>query len=275
MTNFITALIQQPFLQHALLGSVLASLACGLIGPFVVVKRISYIAGGIAHTALGGMGIAYFLSADPLWGALISAILAALLIGYISLHSKQYEDILIGALWAAGMAVGILFISKAPGYNTDLMSYLFGNILMISKHDLLLIGVLLAGLAILSLLFNKYFVAVCFDEEFAKTRGVNVTAYYLLLLVMVAITVVMLIQIVGLILVIALLTIPAAIANGFVKSIAKMMFWAGLLGMVFTTAGLSLAYELNLAVGATIILVCVSSFIIALLINKTRCLQTP
>ncbi len=186
MTGFVEALLTQGFLQHALLAALLASFGCGIIGTYVVVKRIGYMAGGIAHTVLGGMGIAYFLGRDPLLGAMVAAIVAALVIGCVSLHWKQHEDIIIGALWAVGMAVGVLFIARTPGYNVDLMSYLFGNILIVSRTDLFVMTILDAVVAGLVALFYKQFLAVCFDEEFAHIRGVNVSAFYLLLLCMVA-----------------------------------------------------------------------------------------
>ena len=120
-------------MQNALMGGILASLACGIIGSYVVVKRIGYLAGGIAHAVLGGMGIAYYLGRSPIEGALVAAIVFAFILGWVSLRMQQQEDTIIGALWAGGMAVGILFISKTPGYNVDLMSFLFGNILMIAS----------------------------------------------------------------------------------------------------------------------------------------------
>ena len=136
MSTFLEAVTTQPFMQNALMGGVLASVACGAIGSYVVVKRIGYLAGGIAHAVLGGMGIAYYLGRSPIEGALVSALIFAFILGWVSLRMHQQEDTIIGALWAGGMAVGILFISQTPGYNVDLMSFLFGNILMIAPEDL-------------------------------------------------------------------------------------------------------------------------------------------
>jgi len=242
------------FLQYALLGGILASIACGIIGPFVVVRKIGYISGGIAHTVLAGLGIAYFLGQNPIIGALITALIAALIIGWVSLKAKKYEDTIISVLWAMGMAIGIIFITKTPGFNADLMSYLFGNILLISQQDLYLLAGLDLVIIVLMILVYKRLLAVCFDEEFAKLRGLWVNFYFLLLLCLVALTVVSLIQVVGLILVIALLTIPAAIARQYVNSVAKMIFIAIILGIVFTTVGLGISYQTNLPSGATIIL---------------------
>ncbi|HUX22999.1 MAG TPA: metal ABC transporter permease [Burkholderiales bacterium] len=255
MSAFLEALAGHAFLQHALAAGVLASIACGIVGSYVVVKRIGYLAGGIAHTVLGGMGIAYFLGRSPIGGALVAALLAAAIIGWVSLRLRQHEDTIIGALWAIGMATGILFISRTPGYNADLVSYLFGSILMVPREDLFLIAALDGAIVVLVLLFRKAFLAVCFDEEFARLRGVPVDLFYLVLLWMVALTVVILVQVVGLIMVIALLTLPAAIAGQFARSLAAMMFVATLLGVMFTGAGLALSYEPDLPAGATIVLV--------------------
>ncbi len=214
MSEFYTALLQFDFLQKALLGGLLASIGCGIVGSYVVVKRIGFMAGGISHAVLGGMGAALFFGFSPLGGALAAALLAAILIGWISLRWKEREDTLIGALWAVGMAIGIIFISKTPGYSVNLMSYLFGNILMVPQQDLWLMAVLDLLVLVIVWLFYRQFLAVSFDEEFARLRGVPVTGFYLLLLCMVAMTVVLLIQVVGLILVIALLPfLPPLLLN--------------------------------------------------------------
>ena len=254
MSAFLDALAQHAFLQQALAAGMLASIACGIVGSYVVVRRIGYLAGGVAHTVLGGMGIAYFLGKSPIGGALIAALLAALIIGWVSLRFRQHEDTIIGALWAVGMALGILFISRTPGYNVDLMSYLFGNILMVSRSDLLLMAGLDSVIVVLVWLFRKQFLAVCFDEEFARLRNVPVDVFYLGLLLIVALTVVILIQVVGLVLVIALLTLPAAIASQYARSLSVMMLVATILGILFTGAGLALSYDPDLPAGATIIL---------------------
>lgn len=254
MGEFITALAHHAFLQYALLGGILASIGCGIVGTFVVVKKIGYLAGGIAHAVLGGMGIAYFLGGSPMIGALLAALAAAVTVGWISITWKERQDTVIGAVWAIGMAVGILFISQTPGYNVDLMSYLFGNILMITPRDLLLMAVL-DGIIVIALgLFYKQALAVAFDEQFARVRGVSVRWVYMLLLCMVALTVVLLIQVVGLILVIALLTLPAAIAGQLVRTVRAMMLLASLFGALFTTAGLALSYGPDIPAGSTIIL---------------------
>jgi zinc transport system permease protein len=255
VSGFLEAVAQYPFLQHALIGGLLASVGCGVMGAYVVARRIGYLAGGIAHSVLGGMGIAYYLGRSPVGGALVAALVAAMIIGWVSLRWRQQEDTLIGALWAVGMATGIVFISSTPGYNADLMSYLFGNILLITPGQLYLVAGLDALVVTLVVLFRKQLLAVSFDEQFARLRGVRVEVVYLMLLCLVALTVVILIQVVGLILVIALLTLPAAIAGQYLRSLAAIMLAAMGLGALFIGGGLALSFELDLPSGAVVILV--------------------
>lgn len=270
MSGFLQTLVSHTFLQNALLAGILASIGCGIMGTYVVVKRIGFLAGGIAHAVLGGMGIAYFLGRSPIGGALLAALLAALIIGWVKLRGHEHEDTLIAALWSLGMAVGILFISQTPGYNVDLMSYLFGNILMVPRADLWLMAGLDAVIVVSVLLFRKQFIAVTFDEEFAELRGVNVAFFYLLLLCLVALTVVLLVQVVGLILVIALLTLPAAIAAQYVGSVGHMMWVAMGLGVILTTTGLALSYEPDLPAGATIIVLAGAAYMLSTLAIAIR-----
>lgn len=274
MTEFLAALAEHPFLQTAVLAALLASIGCGVMGTYVVVKRIAFLAGGIAHSVLGGMGAAVYYGFDPLAGALAAAVFSALLIGWVRLRWNTQEDTLIGALWAIGMAVGILFIAKAPGYQADLMSYLFGNILLVPQQSLWFMGALDAVLLLIAGAYHRQFLAVVFDEEFARLRGVPVGFFYLLLLVLVAVTVVLLIQVVGLILVLALLTLPAAVAGHYVHSLGRMMGIATLLGAVLSIAGLVLSYGPDLPAGPVIILlaggVYVVSAVIAQLLGRRR-----
>jgi zinc transport system permease protein len=275
MADFLQALASHTFLQNALFAGILASIGCGTMGAYVVVKRIGFLAGGIAHAVLGGMGIAYYLGQSPVGGALIAALVAALIIGWVNLRGHEHEDTLIAALWSVGMAIGILFIFQTPGYNVDLMSYLFGNILMVSRTDLILMGGLDAVIVLSVVLLRKQFLAVAFDEEFAETRGVSVEFFYLLLLCLVALTVVLLIQVVGLILVIALLTLPAAIAAQYVGSLGRMMWVAMGLGALFTMTGLALSYEPNLPAGASIIVLAGTAYLFSTLVNAIRRRSRP
>ena len=254
MTEFITALSQHAFLQVAIITALLTSIGCGVMGTYVVVKRIVFIAGGVAHSVLGGIGVAIYFGFNPLYGALLVAIVVALVIGWVRLYWQTQEDTLISALWAIGMAVGVLFISSAPGYQADPMSYLFGNILLVSQESLWFMVGLDALLLLVVAVYHQQFLAVVFDEEFARLRGIPASFFYLLLLVLVAVTVVMLIQMVGLILVLALLTLPAAVAGQYVHSLGRIMLIATVLGMLVSTAGIAISYAPDLPVGPTIIL---------------------
>jgi zinc transport system permease protein len=268
--EFFAALLEYRFLQYALAACLLASIGCGTIGVYVVVKRIGFLAGGIAHTVLAGMGIAYFLQRSPLAGAAISAVIAAVCIGWIKLRLQQDEDILIAAFWSVGMAIGILFISGTPGYAIDLTSYLFGNILLVSRNDLIFMGVLDAlVLAAIAILYRR-FLAIAFDEEFARLRGVNVEVFYVFLLCVVALTVVLLIQIVGLILVLALLVLPAAAATELAGSIDRMMWLAVLLNCAITFAGLGISYGPDLPTGATMVIVAGAVYVAVIVFGRIR-----
>lgn len=261
MMDFFQALFEYRFLQLAVLASLLASVSCGMVGTYVVVKRMGYLAGGIAHAVLGGIGAALFFGHPAMLGALASAIVAALVLGCVKLFWREQEDVLIGALWSVGMAVGVMFIAKTPGYQVDLMTYLFGNILLVSSAQIWLMLALDACLVAIVVLFFRQFEAVAFDEEFARLRGLPVTWLYLLLLCLIAASVVLLVQIVGLILVIALLTLPAAVARHYVYNIAPMMILSGCITAAFCLTGLALAYGPDLPAGATIILVAAIAYL--------------
>ncbi|MFH2035123.1 MAG: metal ABC transporter permease [Candidatus Zixiibacteriota bacterium] len=262
MIEFFDAVLRFPFLQYALAAGVMASISSGIIGTYVVTRRISYIGGGIAHSVLAGMGAVYFFSVvfgwdnfPPLLGAIPAAILSALIIGWVTLRKKGREDTIIGAVWAVSMAIGIIFIFKTPGYNQDLMSYLFGNILLITPNDLILIGILDIIVVGIGLLFYRQFTLVCFDEEFARVRGINAELYYLLLLALVALTVVVLVSIVGIVMVIALLTLPVSLAGNFSNRLSGIMGYAIGFTILFTITGLAISYSYDLPAGAVIIII--------------------
>ena len=252
------------FFRNALLAGLLASIACGIIGSYVVVKRMVALSGGISHAAFGGIGLGYFLGFDPILGAVGFALAVSTGIGILREKAVQNLDTLIGAVWAAGMALGILFISLTPGYAPDLFSYLFGNILLVPQGDLLLMAVL--ALVIIGAVIIVYspLLAVTFDEEYARVMNLPVTALMLLLLGLTALTVVMLIRVVGIILVIALLTLPAAIAREYAGEMRRMMVLAVAGGMIFTFSGIWLSYLFDIPSGATIILVSVIAYLAVL-----------
>ncbi|MDD2252179.1 MAG: metal ABC transporter permease [Dehalococcoidales bacterium] len=256
-------LLQYQFIQNALIAGLLSSIACGVIGSFVVVKRMVSISGGIAHASFGGIGLGYLLGFNPVAGALAFSLGSALVMGTVSRKTRLSADTSIGVLWATGMAMGVIFIGLAPGYAPDLFSYLFGSILTVPRSDIILMGIIDGVILLVVFMFFKEFSALSFDEEFTRILGVPSFALYLVLLCLIALTVVVLIRAVGIVLVIALITIPAAIAYQFTRSLKKMMLAAVIMGMLFTTAGLWLSYQLDIASGATIILVSAASLFIS------------
>lgn len=264
----VTGILQYTFMQNAFLAAVLVSVACGLVGTYVVVKRIVFISGGISHAAFGGIGLGYFLGVNPILAAIPFSIASALLMGLTSKKVKVSEDTAIGILWSLGMAIGIIFINLTPGYVPDLMSYLFGSILTVPTSDLVIMFILDIIIITMVYLLRREFQGISFDEEFSQVMGMHTTAIYLLLLSLVALSVVVMIKVVGVILVIALLTIPAAIAKQYTYHLGRMMILSVILGMILTTGGLYISYLFNLASGATIVLVLGLGFFVSSIIQK-------
>lgn len=251
------------FFRYAMIAGIIASVSFGIVGSYVVVRRISYIAAAIAHSILGGIGAALWLhhkldpaiSADfaALLGSVGAALASAIVIGVVSLRAREREDTIIGAIWATGMAVGLLFLSATPG-QTNIESYLFGKIILVGKGDLILTAILAITVVSVSVLFYHHLVAVCFDEEFARLRGVNATFYFLLLLCLVGLSVVLLVRLTGIILAIALIVLPAATSSRFSRRLGKVMIGAILLSMLYTTSGLIISFSLDTAAGPVIVL---------------------
>ena len=262
--------LQFEFMQNALLAALLGSIACGIIGSYVVVKKIGYISGGIAHASFGGLGLGYLIGVDPLICLLPFSLASAWTIGIISRRANVSEDTAIGILWTAGMALGVIFIGLTPGYVPDLFSYLFGNILTVPRYDIYIMAGLDIFIFLAVYLFYREFLAISFDEEFARASGINTLFFYLFLLTLVALTVVMLIRIVGIIMVIALLTIPPSIAKQYTIGLKPMMFFSVLLGIILTTAGLWISYIYDLASGATVILLLVAAFAVSTVVRKIK-----
>ena len=261
-------IFQYEFMQRAFIAAVLVSVACGIVGTYVVIKRIVSLSGGISHAAFGGVGLGYFLGLNPVLAAIPFSIISAVGIGTINQKVKVSEDTAIGILWSVGMALGIIFISLTPGYAPDLFSYLFGNILTVANSDLVIMLILDLIIIITVFLFQREFLAVSFDEEFSKVIGMHSEFIYLLLLSLVALSVVVLIKVVGVILIIALLSIPAAISKQFTYNIKKVMLYSVIIGIILNVTGLLLSYIFDLASGATIVLVLGIAFIISALIKK-------
>jgi zinc transport system permease protein len=262
--------LQYEFMKNALYAGMLAAVACGIIGSYVVVKKMVSISGAVSHSSFGGIGIGYFAGISPILGALFFTLASALGMGMVIKRTKLPEDTAIGILWAMGMALGVIFIGLTPGYAPDLFSYLFGNILTVPFSDLIMMIALdFVIISIVALLY-KEFLAISFDEEFSIVKGIPAEQLYLVLLCLVALTVVVLIRVVGIILVIALLSIPATMARQFTNNLFRMMMLAVIFGAILTFGGLWLSFELDVASGATIILLSVAMLMITLLASRLR-----
>ena len=259
----LRALLALDFVRHALAAGLLAAALCGIVGTFVVVKRLVFLTGGVSHAAFGGLGICYFLGADYRWGAAAAAVGSALALSRAGAGRGRSHDATIGTLWAVGMAVGVVFLHLTPGYAPNLMTYLFGNILTVSAQDVALTSALVAVLVLLLALYWKELVAVAFDEAFAAVQGVPVRRVVTLLLVAVALAVVFLIQLVGSLLAIALLTIPATIALRVVKGFGAVMATASAMAAAMTLGGLALSYAFDLPSGPAIVLLGTAMLLLA------------
>ena len=264
------SVLSYDFMQNALAAGILAGIACGVVGTFVVVRRMVFISGGVSHATFGGIGLAYLLGFNPMLGALLFAVAAALGMGVITRKTKLSEDTGIGVLWATGMALGVVFVGLASGYAPDLFSYLFGNILTVQRGELLMMLVLDGVIITTVLAFYKELLAVSFDEEFARVEGIPTTGLQMVLLALIALTIVTVIRVVGIVLVIALLTIPPAIARQYTSSLSSMMRLAVALSVGLSVCGIALSYLLNLASGATIILLSGVVLLTVLLTRRVR-----
>jgi zinc transport system permease protein len=250
-------------MQRALIAAVLVSIACGVVGSYVVIKRIVSLSGAISHAAFGGVGLGYFLGINPVLAAIPFSIISAMAIGGVRQITNISEDTGIGILWSVGMAIGVIFINLTPGYAPDLFSYLFGSILTVNNTDLYIMLILDLIIITTVYLFRREFLAVSFDEEFSKVIGLHSLLIYMLLLALVALSVVVLIKVVGVILLIALFTIPAAISKQYTYNLRKLMILATVVGIILTSVGLILSYIFNLASGATIVMVLAAAFVIS------------
>jgi len=260
--SFFDALINInfPFLRNAMLAGLLSSILFGVLGSIVTVRRIGSLAGAISHAVLGGIGMALYLSSTvipgfpPIAGALIFAVLSAIVIGLVSLKAKQREDTVINAIWVIGMSLGLLFMAKTPGY-ADPSTWLFGNILLISKMDLILLSVLDVIVMLLAWRFYAQIEASSFDAEFARTRGVPVDKIFLLLLGITAVAIVLLQTFVGIVMVIAMLTLPSGCAASFSRSLGSMMLSSCLFAAIFSVSGLVSGWFFDLPVGAMTVII--------------------
>jgi len=259
-----------PLLFEALLAALLVSVAGGLSGTFVVVRGMGLLAGAIAHAALGGIGVAHALGQDPLHGALVAALLTAFCIWWLRRHAAEAEDIMLSALWSTGMAIGVIAVASTPGYGVDLADYLFGSLLTVSTADLWLMAVVDLLLLLLFATHLREFAAISFDPEFAELRDLPVARLELLLLVVLALTAVLLARVVGLVLVVALLALPAAIARRFTDRLLSMAVLACLIAGLCTTLGIGLSWQFDWPSGASIVIVAATLYLLGLALARLR-----
>ncbi len=277
-SSFIQSLFDPDavFMRNAICMALICAIPFGIIGSYIVIRRTTYIAGAIAHAILGGIGIAVYCRhkfmlpwLDPLYGAVASALLAAILIGVMHWRAREREDTVIGAIWAIGMSLGIIALYQTPGYQ-NIQSYLFGNILIVSGRDIWLSSLLTAMVLIFAVVKHRELTAMCFDPEFAKLRGVKVERLYYILLLLTALTIVLLVNIVGIVLVIALLTLPAAIAGRFSRKLWQMMAIAVALSGFFTVGGVAVSYEAEMPAGPIIVVIVGAVFLFAQFFGRRR-----
>lgn len=274
--EFLSQLFEFDFMQNAFWAALFTSISCGLIGTYVVAKRIVFISGGITHTSFGGIGIGYYLGINPLIGATVFAVLSALGIEYFTRKSEIRHDSMIGIFWSFGMAVGIIFVFLSPGYAPNLMSYLFGNILTVSKAGVYWMAALSTGIILVFVLLYKPILYIAFDETYALTRKLPVTLIKNILMVLIALTIVMSIRVIGIILLISLLTIPQTIANLFTKKFHRIMITSVIIALTGSMAGLLISYYLDIPSGASIIFSLILMFILArVAVNIKQKTQTP
>jgi len=258
----IQAIFEYQFMQNAIIAGILASIVCGIIGVMIVEKKLVMMSGGIAHTAYGGVGLGYLLNFPPILGAFFFAIAAAFGIGFIKRKGGTRSDVIISMFWSLGMALGILFIALRPGYPPDLSSYLFGNILSVTRADLWLMLILAFLVIAVVTIFYQDWKNYLFDEEFAFVMGKPTGFMEYLLLLLVALTVVVLIRVVGIILVISLLAAPAAIAEMITHRFEQRMGYAIMFGFITTLGGLTISYYWNVASGASIVLLSAAIYLL-------------
>ena len=264
----IEAILKYNFLQNAVYSALMASVVCGIIGTIIIEKNLVMMSGGIAHTSFGGVGLGYYLNIEPIFGALFFALFSSIAIVTIRKKTEVDSDTLIGIMWAMGMSLGILFISFMQGYPPDMSSYLFGDILTVTNMDINIMLILVAFVVFsITALFNQW-KAYLFDEEFSYVRGLNTNFYEYFLFILIALTVIVLIRVTGIILIIALLTAPPAMAKLFTYNLKKIIFLAIIFGMIFSISGLWLSYLFNIPSGATIILLIGTAYFLLTFITK-------
>lgn len=269
MSNLLE-LFQYTFFQHALLGSLFASIACGIIGTYIVTRRLVFISGGITHASFGGIGIGLYTGISPLLAAAVFSTLSAFGVEWLSKRSDMREDSAIAVFWTFGMAIGIIFSFLAPGFTPDLSSYLFGNILTITQGDIWILAILSIVLIAFFTLFMRPIIAIAFDRKFARSQQMPVALFEYILMMFIALTIVACLRMVGIVLAISLLTLPQMTANLFTYSFKRIIGLSILIGYIGCLGGLLLSYQLQVPSGAAIIFVSILIYTGAKLYKQFR-----
>lgn len=260
----INAILNYTFMQNAIAAALLASIVTGIIGTIAIEKKLISMSGGIAHASFGGIGLGYLVGLEPIWGGLFFAVGSSVLISKISENKRIKADTLTGILWSFGMALGILFISLAPGYMPDMTSYLFGDILSVSKTAIYSMAAITAAIILTFVLLYNYLILYLYDEDYAKIRGINVGLLRWVVYIMIPIGIIVLIRVVGIILTIALMTIPTSVAKLFFKSFIKVVIGSIVISAVFCIVGLIVSYYANIPSGVCIIVISTVVYLILL-----------
>lgn len=270
MIEFFSDIVAYDFMVYALVACLLSGVTCGIVGSYIVARRMVFLCGGITHASFGGLGIALYAGLNPLVGALSFASLSSLGIEFASRSGRMREDSAVGIIWSVGMAIGALFMSLRPGYASDLTSYLFGNILLISKSDILWLGVLTLLLVVGAMLWLRPIMYMTFDEAYARSQGIRTTLVSYIMAVVVAVTIVMSIKVMGIILLLSLVTMPTVIASTFKKSYGSITLIAVAVATFANFAGFMLSYSYDMMTGVCIIFILVAMLVVAKLLTILR-----
>lgn len=272
--DFINGIVEYQFLRYALIAAVLSGVACGIIGTYIVSRRLVFLSGGITHASFGGIGIAYYLGQSPILGALVFSVLSSVGVEWLGSKGRLREDSTIGIMWSVGMAIGIIAIYLTPGYAPNLMTFLFGNILTVTTVDLYSLGALVVMLLAFVTFFMRPVMYVAFDRAFARSRGVRVGLVNSVMAVLMALTIVFSIRVVGIMLLISLLTIPTVTVNVLTKSFERIFLWSAVVGVAGNIVGLYLSYLVDIPAGAAAIFVLTLGLIVVKICVKLLTLHT-
>ena len=270
MIDTIENILAYDFLTNAFVACILSGITCGVVGSYIVARRMVFLASGITHASFGGLGIALYAGFNPLLGAVAFASLSSLGIEYASRRGRMREDSAIGIIWSVGMAIGALFMSLRPGYATDLTSYLFGNILLVDRGDVAWLAVLTVVIIIGAVIWLRRLMYITFDEEYAQSQGLPVAVVAYVMAVVIAITIVLSIKVMGIILLLSLVTLPVVIANTLTKDYRRITLFASIIAVVANVIGFIFSYEYDLPTGSCIIFILVVLLAVVKLLTSLK-----